>query len=251
MLNYELISDWAPIYKDGNKVLKVYSFSNSYDYAMEKSRIHTLAYNAGLPVPVCYGVRKIDEKNNAFEMDYIDGKNFIFDGITNDEREKALDIMAKLQCTINNVDANNFGLPIFSKRIVDEIKTTSYLTEQVKNKVYNLLFHLDTGKKNLCHGDYHGGNILFDGKKQWIIDWDGASAGEPAADACMTYFYEKRFCQNTADIYLQAYSKYSNIKKEDILAWQPVIAAYQVNIKTKEQRDFILNIIDEWYKNDC
>jgi len=35
------------------------------------------------------------------------------------------------------------------------------------------------------------------------------------------------------------------------LAWQPVIAAYQVNINTKEERDFILDIIDEWYhKND-
>jgi hypothetical protein len=69
--NYELISDWAPIYKDGNKALKNYSFSNSYAHAAEKARIHALAFNAGLPVPVIYGVREIDKDNNALEMDYI------------------------------------------------------------------------------------------------------------------------------------------------------------------------------------
>ena len=71
--------------------------------------------------------------------------------------------------------------------------------------------------------------------------------GVKMADACMMYFYEKRFHPDTADIYLQAYCKYSNVRQEDILAWQPVIAAYQVNINTKEERDFILNIINEWY----
>lgn len=251
MENYELISDWAPIYKDGNKALKIYSFNNSYDYTAEKARIHTLVYNAGLPVPAIYGVRKIDEDNNALEMDYIEDKHFMSDEMTKEERIKALDIMANLQCKINEIDASSFDLLEFSIQLKDEIKITPYLTEQIKDKVFELLSRLDTGKKNLCHGDYHPGNILFDGEKQWIIDWDGASIGDPAADACMTYFYEKRFHPNTADIYLQSYCKYSNVTQEDILAWQPVIAAYQVNINTKEERDFILDIINEWYNLIC
>jgi tRNA A-37 threonylcarbamoyl transferase component Bud32 len=244
MLNYELISDWALIYKDGDRAFKLYSFNNSYGYVSEKARAHTLAYNAGLPVPAIYGVRKIDEDNNALEMDYIAGKPFICE----EGRGKTLDIMAKLQCEINAVDASGFDLPRFSKDLADEIEGTSYLTKQIKGKVFDLLSRLETGKTNLCHGDFHSQNILFDGKKYWVIDWDGASTGDPAADACMTYFYEKRSKPDTAEIYLHSYCKYSNIRQEDILAWQPVIAAYQVNIKTKNERDFILDFIEEWYR---
>jgi aminoglycoside phosphotransferase (APT) family kinase protein len=217
---------------------------------VEMARIQALAYNAGLPVPAVYGVKKIDEDKIALEMDYIKSEPFMYDDMNANEREKALDIMANLQCMINGIDASSFDLPAFSKLITAEIKETSYLTNPIKDKVFDLLFRLDTGKTMLCHGDFHSANIVFDGKKHYVIDWDGASTGDPAADVCMTYFYEKRFNPHTADIYLHAYCKNSNITQKDILAWQPVIAAYQVNINTKEQRDFIIDIIDEWYKND-
>ena len=247
MENYELVSEWGSIYRNGNKAIKIYH-NTPYDYVAEKVRVHSLAYEAGLPVPVVYGVKKIDENKFALEMDYIKSVPFMSEDISREEREKELNIQANLQCKINAVDAGGLGLPKFSKCLEDEIRRTPYLTEQIKDKVFNLLFKLDTGKTNLCHGDFHAANIVFDGEKHWIIDWDGAAAGDPAADACMMYFYERRFHPDIADIYLQAYCKYStNVKPEDILAWQPVIAAYPVNIKTKEQRDFILDIIKEWY----
>ena len=158
--------------------------------------------------------------------------------------------MANLQCKINAVDASSFGLPKFSDHMAFDIKRTPYLTEQVKINVLELLSRLDTGKTSLCHGDLHPSNILYDGKKHWIIDWDSASTGVPAADACMSYFYEKRFAPSTADTYLNAYCKNSDVKQEDVLAWLPVIAAYQVNIQTKEERDFILSVINEWNQHN-
>jgi len=246
MQNYELVSEWGSIYKNGDKAIKIYSPDTPYDYVMEKARIHSLIYDAGLPVPAVYGVKKIDEKKIALEMDYIKSEPFIYEGMNETEREKSLNIMANLQCMVNAVDASFFNLPEYSKCIADEIKRTPYLTERIKNKALELLIHLDARKKSLCHCDLHPSNILFDGKKHWIIDWDSASTGDPAADACMTYFFEKRYAPNTADKYLHAYCKNSIVKQEEIFVWLPVIAAYQVNIKTKEDRDFILSVIDEW-----
>lgn len=246
MENYELISDWREIYRDGNKALKMYSKKTSYEYVTEMARIHLLAYNAGLPVPAVYGVKNIDGRF-ALEMDYIKSKPFMNEDTSEDERVKSLKIMAELQCRLNTVNAEDFCLPKFSTSIAEEIKRTSYLTEQIKNKVFDLLFRLDTGKTNFCHGDFHGGNIVFDGEKHWIIDWDGAGVGDPASDACMTYFYEKRYKLHTADIYMQEYCRISKIKQEDFLAWLPIIAAYQVNIKTEDQRDYILSVINECF----
>ena len=251
MLNYELISEWGSIYRNGNKALKIYSSDDvAYDYVARAARIHSFLCDAGLPVPAAYGVRKISETETALEMDYIAAKPFMQEDISREEQEKALNIMANLQCMINSVDASGLGLPEFSEIIAEEIKKTVYLTTQIKEKVFDLLSRLDTKKTNLCHGDIHRHNILYDGEKHWVIDWESASIGDPAADACMTYFYQRRASPQFADIYLRSYCKTSGVNPAEILAWEPVIAAYQVNIDTEDEREFILNIINEWYESN-
>ena len=257
--NYELVSEWGNIYRSGGKAVKIYSADTPYEYAAKTARIISMLCDAGLPVPAAYGAKKLDGGETALEMDYIDGKPFIYDGMSGGDREKALAVMAELQCRINAVDAGGFGLPKFSDYLAEEIKETPYLSGQIKEKVFALLARLDTGKTNLCHGDLHSHNILYDGEKHWVIDWGGASAGDPAGDACMTYFYQKRSAQQLKEkfrknfsfeeIYLRAYCENSNVTRGEILAWLPVIAAYQVNINTKNERDFILDIIYEWHEN--
>ena len=247
MQDYELISDWREIYRKDNKAYKMYSTNKSVEYVIEMARIQSLAYDAGLPVPAVYGVKNIGGRF-ALEMDYLKREPFIEESASESERIKSLKIMAELQCRLNSVNAETFGLPKFTTYIMDEVKQTPYLTDQIKNSVYELLFRLDTRKTNFCHGDFHGGNVIFDGESHWIIDWDGACMGDPIADACMMYFYEKRLKPHTADIYMQEYCRLSNIKQDDFLAWLPVIAAYQVNIKTEDQRNYILSVINAWYE---
>ena len=144
MENYELVSEWGSIYKYGNHAIKIYSDDTPYEYVAEKARIHSLLHAAGLPVPFYYGVQKLSEDKIALEMDYIENKPFMRDEMSRDEREKALDIQANLQCKINAVDASSFGLPEFSTQLAHEIKRTPYLPEQIKDKVFDLLSGLDT-----------------------------------------------------------------------------------------------------------
>jgi len=224
----------------------MYSTDKSFEDVTEKARIHALAYNAGLPVPAVYGVKELNGRF-ALVMDYIESEPFMNENTSESERIKSLKIMAELQSRINAINAESFGLPKYAVYLSNEIEQSPYLSTQVKSKVLELVTRLDTGKTNLCHGDFHGGNVIFDGKKHWIIDWDGAYMGDPIADACMMYFYEKRYMPHTAEIYMQEYCNTSKIKQEDFLAWQPVIAAYQANIKTEDQRNYILSVINEWY----
>lgn len=39
----------------------------------------------------------------------------------------------------------------------------------------------------LMHGDFHPGNILTDGGRYYIIDWFGATKGDPVSDVAHTY----------------------------------------------------------------
>jgi len=112
---------------------------------------------------------------------------------------------------------------------------------------------LDKGRTSLCHGDIHPYNIMYGGEKFWIIDWEDASKGDPAADACMAYFYSVRWAakgNNRSDEqYLRIFCEESGIPREDVLAWLPVIAGVQVNINDDEDRAFISKFIDDWYRN--
>jgi len=252
MLNYELISDWGhhPIYKNGDRAIKIFPSNTPYSKAMEKARAQSLAFEMGLPVPFVYGVQRLDDGKIALEMDYIKSvpfpAHFLCESATEDERKKSFEMVANLLREVNVIDASDLNLHKLSKVITDEINETPFLTNKIKEKVLALLSRLETGKKSLCHGDFNPGNIVFDGEKHWIVDWD-AAIGDPAADACMTYFYAERWNAEYADAFLRSYCLNSNIKQYEVLAWLPVIAAYQVNIQTEDERNFILEVINKWY----
>jgi len=247
MKNYERISTWGSVYRDGDKALKIFT-SVPYKKVAERARIQAFAHDAGLPVPAVYGVRRLGLTKLAMEMAYIESKPFLTDGMGEAETQAAVQAMARLHSLVGFVDASE--LPRFSEHIAREITRSPHLAAPVKGKLLALLRGMDTGKAQLCHGDMHPGNVLFDGETHWIIDWSPScsSGGDPAADACNTYLYQLRFMPRHAEAYLQAFCAAAGVPREGVLAWLPVIAAYQVNIKDDEERAFILAIIDDWYR---
>jgi len=234
------------IYRDGDRAIKVFP-RTSYDRVAATARIQAFARGAGLPVPAVYGVRRTGIAKIAFEMAYIEGRLLITDEMDREQTKDAIIEMARLHSMIGAVDGG--GLPDFTEPLSREIMKSAHLSEPVKEGLLSLMRRLDTGKTNLCHGDMHPGNIVFGGEKYWIIDWSRScvSRGDPAADACNTYLYQLRFMPDYAQVYLDAFCGMSGVRREDVLAWLPVIAGYQINIKDDEEREFILRIIDEWH----
>ena len=242
----------SKIYRDGDKLVKVY-LSDPYEYVEKAYQRQKFAHDAGLPVPAVFGIKKISETETAVEMEYIEGQPLVsmYEGNGEEMRVKAMRIMAKLQCQMNAIDAS--GLPDLTDMYVHEITTTPHLTAHQKDVLLAYMKSLDKGKANLCHGDIHYYNIMYHGDKYWIIDWESAGKGDPAADACMQYFYSMRQAaqdNNQSHMhYLQIFCEASGISKEDVLAWLPVIAGVQVNFPPDgEEREFISKFIDEWFK---
>ena len=262
------------VYRDKNRLIKVYQ-SASYEYVEQAYSRQKFAYDAGLPVPAVFGIKKIGERETALEMEYLEGKPLLcmYEGKGGEMLDKAMRAMVKLQCQMNAVDAS--GLPDLTDMYKSEITATPYLSARLKETLLNYMKSLDKGKTNLCHGDINPCNIMYNGDKYWIIDWEDAGKGDPAADACMQYFYSMRwgaksegrsyeqylrlFCQNGEDYiqqfcrggegYLHLFCEESGIARREVLAWLPVIAGVQVNIEDASDRIFISRFIDEWQKN--
>jgi len=228
MLDLEVIGQGATttIYRDGNKAVKLYVNAPPNEAENEADR-QLFAFYAGLPVPAVIGVRRLDEKNVALYMELISGKPLFQPKMGKDERNDAINTLVKLQCMVHKVQA--IGQPKQIDKILWKIKQTPHISASQKNQLLLSLERLDTGSNNLCHGDIHPLNILYDGNKHWIIDWVDSTAGNPLADACRTYLIFKQFMTRQAGIYLRAFCKEVNVKSEDILVWLPIIAATRLS----------------------
>ncbi len=64
------------------------------------------------------------------------------------------------------------------------------LSEDTKKFVLEILEGLPEGTA-LCHGDFHPGNILKSGEKNYLIDWFGAYKGPLISDVAHTYLLLK------------------------------------------------------------
>ena len=249
MLNLEVIGQGATtkIYLDGNTAIKLY-VNAPPDEADNEAELQRFAFDAGLPVPAVYGIRRLDGNTVALDMAYIDGKPLIQPKMDKDKRKEAIHALAKLQCKVHKIHAG--CLPKQKDRLTWKIKHSDYLTDSVKENLLSLFARLDDSSDNLCHGDFHPFNILYDGSKHWIIDWVDATAGNPLADACRTYLIFKQYMNRSAGIYLRAFCKESKSKQDDVLAWQPIIAAARLceNMDNKA-KSWLLGLVQEWDKN--
>lgn len=243
MLNLEVIGQGATtkIYRDGGTAIKLY-VNVSSDEVDNEAANQRFAYNAGLPVPMVYGVRKLDDNDVALDMEYIGGQTLIQPDMDKEEIKNAIRVLVMLQCEVHKVHASS--LPKLIDRLTRKIKTTQYLQESQKNNLLSLIIQLDNGSDNLCHGDFHPHNILYDGSKHWIIDWVDASAGNPLADACRTYLIFKQYMSRSAGIYLRTFCKVTNSKQDDVLAWLPIIAAARLNERMDDKsRLWLLDLV--------
>ncbi|MCL2461259.1 MAG: aminoglycoside phosphotransferase family protein [Defluviitaleaceae bacterium] len=243
MLDLELIGEGATtkVYRDGGRAIKLYANPPPNEAENEAER-QRFAYDAGLPVPAVYGVRKIGENAVALEMEYIDGQPLLRPGMGKDERNGAIRELVKLQRTVQAVHAA--GQPSQKDRMAWKISRAPQLDERVKSNLLALLDRLDDGSECLCHGDFHPLNVLFDGTKHWIIDWVDAAAGNPLADACRTYTIFKQHMSRSAGVYLRLYCKEAKARPKDVLAWLPVVAAARLAENLDEKsRAWLMEII--------
>jgi Ser/Thr protein kinase RdoA (MazF antagonist) len=131
---------------------------------------------------------------------------------------ECLGILVRLHARIHTHPAHKPGS--LKLRLAANIARTGLLDEPRKQTLLSLLAEMSKGDR-LCHGDFHPINVLGQTSQPLVIDWPDACRGDPSADVCRSYLLLKLHAAETAEPYLDAYCRITDISRATIVGWLP------------------------------
>ena len=136
---------------------------------------------------------------------------------------------------------------------------TDKLPRNLQEKVLHLLASMPDGNQ-LCHGDFHPGNIVVTRRGPVIIDWMTASKGVACGDVARTSvileaatvpegtpmrwlldWVRKVFLS----VYLKTYAQYQPIEEDSLGAWRAIMAAnFLADVSQPEEEGKLMAIVE-------
>lgn len=210
---------------DETKVIKVFYEKIDNTLIENEFKVNKLVQSYGIRAPnayelVNYGNQKgvVFQRLNNFTLKEEISKNLI-------NYAEYASFLAREHIKINDVSDHLFGLSDQKKSYVKYINSRTSIDENCKNKLIERLNSFPENDK-VCHGDFHPGNILYDDNEAFVIDWLGATRGNPFADAAGSYLIMKITGAGLfADAYIKEYISISNAHMCEIDKWIPIRAA--------------------------
>ena len=229
----------AAVYARDGVAVKVYRENQPRTQAFMEAFYLAQVGDLGIPAPKVYGVETFQERT-AVMMDQIWGQSLLDIMMADPGRtSECLDKVVDIQIAMHKVNVGVFR-PL--KMVLrTNISASPGLTPGEKDRLNAMLTELPEGLA-ICHGDFHGGNILFDGERYLIIDWAEVACGAPAGDACRTYMDYYMGNHEIAEAYLKKYCAASGLTREEILEWLPVTAGSIYGFMTDEWKKQIRHL---------
>jgi uncharacterized protein (TIGR02172 family) len=149
-------------------------------------------------------------------------------------------LLARQQATLHAIRAP--GLPSLSERARQSISNSNALNPEMKDRLLARLAKLPEGEQ-ICHGDFHPGNILMSDKGPVVIDWEGCTRGDPSADVAetrmlfriiITFLHGlkgwpiRQYLRAYERVYLVEYNRVAAAPARDQLAWIAIVTAMRL-----------------------
>ena len=230
------------VYTDGEKVYKMFDetfpASNVFNEALNQVRVQ----ETGLNVPKVLEVTRIDGKW-AIVMEYVKGKTL--EQLISEDPEnidRYVDILIDVQMEIHAKRASHLN------RLREKMHNAITGLSIDPSVRYELHSRLDAAPRHnkVCHGDLVPSNIILgeDGKL-YIIDWSHAVQGNGSADTARTYlFFRMNGQDDLAERYLKKVCIRTDIAKQYIQQWLPVVAAVQLSRNIEGEAEFLMSWLD-------
>ena len=230
------------VFSDGEKVYKVFDQtfpqSNVFNEALNQIRVQ----ETGLSVPKIFEVTKMDGKW-AIVMEYVDGKTL--EQMMKEDPENMdlyIDRMVDIQMEIHSKRAPHLN------RLREKMHNAISALKIDPSVRYELHTRLDGAPKHnkVCHGDLVPSNIIIDkAGKPHIIDWSHAVQGNGSADTARTYLHFVMHGKNElAESYLNKVCIKTDVAKQYIQQWLPVVAAFQLSRGIDGEAEFLNSWLD-------
>lgn len=236
------------VYRDGNRLVKVFNErkpgSDVFNEALNDARVS----EAGGRVPRVLEVSQVKdgawEGSWAIALEFIPGRSL--ERVIDEDEENIdtyFDQFVELQIQVQSGNA-----PLLNRQ-KDKLRRMINSVKSIDPSIrYDLQMRLDglKGGNKVCHGDFVPSNIIIpdDGSDPYVIDWAHVTSGIPAVDAAQTYLLFKVEHPDSAEKYLNLYSKKSDTAKQIIMNWVPVVAAAELARGRRQREKFLMKQIE-------
>ena len=248
MAENETIAEYGHkrIARDGDALQKqfdaTYPKASVFNEALNQVRVEETDIN----LPHVRDVRQSDDGHWTIVMDYVPGKTLDEMMKAEPERmEEFVRMLVDLQCEVLDHEAPSL-LPDLRDKMRRKLASKELNIDPSTR--YELQARLDSMPRHnkLVHGDFEPRNIIFgDDGRTYIVDWAHASSGNASADAAKTYMVLMlKHGKEVADFYLNEFSLESDIPKQLILNWTPIMAASHLLRTNERNQDFLETWLD-------
>ena len=211
----------AVVYAKGDYAVKLYREGYPRLNVFSEGYVMANLESTNLPFPKVYEILLIDGRY-GLRMDRVKGKMLGEEYGDPAKIEGAIDAVVELQLRLQKCDLGSWA-PDLKTRFHDDLERNDRLSSELRENLFVLLGKLPDGAA-LCHCDFHGGNIFFDGADYTIIDLVQICRGDPAADAACSYVSHYLIHPGIGELYFNKYCEKSGTSKENVLRWLPVYA---------------------------
>uniref|UniRef100_UPI0034D69380 aminoglycoside phosphotransferase family protein n=1 Tax=Bacillus wiedmannii TaxID=1890302 RepID=UPI0034D69380 len=193
-----------------------------------------------LHVPKVFEVTEIQGRQ-AIIMEYVEGES-VGELLLNNlnKAEHYINICVNEQKKIHAIRVNTDEIESMGERLERQIKSVHKLDEKQKESILNKL-HSIKFEPRLCHGDFHPFNLILSEKNVSIIDWVDACSGDIRADVFRTYLLYAQSHIELAEMYLQIYCRNTDLTRDEIFQWAPIIIAARFSEKVSPQNELYVN----------
>lgn len=229
------------IYRDGDKVVKVfdanYPKADVLNEALNQARVE----ETGLPIPHVLGVDVMEDGKWSITSTYIEGRTLE-------------EIMAEDPANLNRYmkEFVALQLEVHSKRCPklnklkdkwnDKISATKALSATTRYELHTRLSSMPKHNKVL-HGDFNPSNVIVaPNGKYYLLDWSHATQGNASADAATTYLLFALKDQKLADLYLETFCEMSDTAQQYVQRWIPITAASRLGKGIPEEK----GLLEKW-----
>jgi len=219
---------------DGPQLIKLFGEGVPASSVLSEATNHARAHEAGLPVPRLHEVTKLEGKW-AILADFIEGETLLRRMGAEPENSQWMELFVRLQMEVHGQYVPKL------QRLKDKLQrkiAASGLDATTRYELHTRLDAMDHHKK-ACHGDFIPSNIILQGERAFVIDWNQLTQGNAAADAANTYItLEKYGNPELADAYLKLYCEMSDTARQYVLKWAPIVAGAALGDCPEAERGF-------------